>query len=79
MQDLPSSALCLLVTNTTIFIRQDTAKVLCVMVGDVGAATDTEGVLVGTNVPTHVVTRILIIGTFHVVITDDLALIIGGV
>ena len=77
MQDLPSSALCLLVTNTTIFIRQDTAKVLCVMVGDVGAATDTEGVLVGTNVPTHVMP--IIIGTFHVVFADNPTLGIGGV
>ena len=38
----------------------------------VGVATDTEGLLVCTNVPTHVV--IYIIGTFLVVVAIDLTL-----
>ena len=71
----PSSALRHLVTNTAIFILRDAAVVLCVVVGDGGVATDTEGALVCTNVPTYVV-----IGTtLHVVVTDDLTLSIGGV
>ena len=73
----PSPALRLMVTNTAIFIFWETAVVLRVPVGDVGAATDTGGLLVGTNVPTHVVT--LIMGTLHVVVADDLTLSIGGV
>ena len=48
-----------------------------VAVGDVGVATDAGGAPVCTNVPTQVVT--IIIGTFHVVVADDLALGIGGV
>ena len=75
MQDSPSPALRLLVTNTAIFILGDTAVVLRVAVGDGGVTTDTGGALVGTNVPTHEV-----IGTtLHVVVTDDLTLSIGGV
>ena len=71
----PSPALCPPVTNTAIFILGDTAVVMCVLVGDGGVATDTEGALVCTNVPTYVV-----IGTtLHVVVTDDLTLSIGGV
>ena len=79
MQDLPSPALRHLVTNTTIFIRRDAAVVLRVAVGDVGAATDTGGVLVGTNVPTLVVITSIRIGTLHVVVADDLTLSTGGV
>ena len=46
-----------------------------VLVGDGGVATDTWGLVVGTNVPTYVV-----IGTtLHVVVTDDLTLSIGDV
>ena len=76
----PSSALRPLVTNTAIVIRRDAAVVMCVAVGDIGVSTDTGGVLVGTNVTTHIVlTSILIIGTFHVVVTDNLTLRIGGV
>ena len=77
MQDSPSPALRLLVTNTAIVIWRDTAEVLRVVVGDVGAATDAEGVLVSTNVPTLVMT--IIIGTSHVVVADDLTLSIGVV
>ena len=77
MQDSPSPALRLLVTNTAIFISLDAAVMLCVIVGDVGAATDTGGALVCTNVAAHVVT--LIIGTLHVVVTDNLALRMCGV
>ena len=77
MQDSPSPALCLLISNTAFFIRRDAAVVLCVTVGDVGVATDTGGVLVYTNVPTHVV--IVIIGTFHVVVAVDITLGISGV
>ena len=77
MLHLPSPALRPLVTNTTLVIRRDAAEELCVIVGDVGVATDTGGVLVGTNVPTHVIT--LSIGTFHVVVTDDLTPGVGGV
>ena len=77
MQDSPSPALCLLISNTAFFIRRDAAVVLCVTVGDVGVATDTGGVLVCTNVPTHVV--IVIIGTFHVVVAVDITLGISGV
>ena len=55
----------------------DTAVVLRVPVGDGGVATDTGGVLVCTNVPTHVV--IVIIGTFHVVVAVDITLGISGV
>ena len=71
----PSSALRLFFTSTAIFISGDTAVVMGVLVGDGGVATDTEGALVCTNVPTYVV-----IGTtLHVVVTDDLTLSIGGV
>ena len=81
MQDSPSPALRLLVTNTTIFIFWDTAVVMGVVVGDGGVATDTGGLVVGTNVPTHIVTvgTTLIIGTVHVVVAEDLILGIGGV
>ena len=80
----PSPALRPLVTNTAIFIWRDTAVVLRVAVGDGGVATDTGGALVGTSVPTYVVTSILRIGTTiirtsHVVVTDDLTLGIGCV
>ena len=71
----PSSALRLLVTNTAIFILGDTAVVLRVLVGDVGAATDTGGDPMCTNVPTPVV----IITTVHVVVADDLTLSTGCV
>ena len=77
MQDLPSPALRLLISNTAFFIRRDAAVVLCVTVGDVGVATDTGGLLVCTNVSAHVVT--LIIRTLHVVVADDLTLGTGGV
>ena len=77
MQDSPSPALRLLVTNTTVVILRDTAVMLRVANGDVGAVTDTGVVLVCTNVPTHIVT--LIVGTLNVVVTDDLTLDIGGV
>ena len=82
MLHLPSPALCFLVTNTAIIILWDTAVVLRVAVGDVGVATDTGEVHVGTNVPAHVVTIIietLIIRTLHVVVADDLTLCIGGI
>ena len=77
MQDSPGPALRLLVNSTTVVILGDTAVVLCVVVGDVGAATDAGVVTVSTNVPTHIVT--LIVGTLNVVVTDDLTLGIGGV
>ena len=77
MQDSSGPALCLFISNSAIVIRRDTAKVLCVMVGDVGAATDTRGLVVGTNVPAHIVT--LIKGTLHVVVADDLTLDVGDV
>ena len=78
MLDSPSPALRPLVTNTAIFILWDTAVVLRVAVGDGGVATDTGGLVVCTNVPTHVVTPI--IGTLHVVVvTDYFTLGIGGV
>ena len=75
----PSSALCYRCkvpsTNTAIIILRDTAVVLRVAVGDVGAATDTGGLEICANVPAHVV-----IGTtLHVVVADDLTLCIGGV
>ena len=73
----PSPALRLFVIDTATFILGDTAVVLRVVVGDGGVATDAGGLVVGTNVPTHVVT--LIIGTVHVVVTDDLTLSIGSV
>ena len=73
----PSPALRLLVTNTAIIIWRDAAVVLRVAVGDGGVATDTGGLVVCTNVPTHVVTPI--IGTLHVVVTDYFTLGIGGV
>ena len=76
MQDSPSPALRHLVTNTAVFILGYAAVVLRVAVSDGGVATDTGGVLVCTNVPTHVVT---IIGTLYVVVTDDLTLSIGCV
>ena len=78
MQDSPSPALCLLISNTAFFIRRDAAVVLCVTVGDVGVATDTRGVLVCTNVPTHVET-IGTGGTLRVVVADDLTLGVGSV
>ena len=77
MQDSPSPAIRILVTNTAIFILWDTAVVLCVAVGDGGVATEAGGLVVGTNVPTHVVT--LVIGTLHVVVADDFTLSIVGV
>ena len=82
MQDLPSPALCLLVTNTAIFIRWYAAEVLGVVVGDGGAVTDAEEAIVCTNVPAHVVTGITIIifmGALHIVVADDLTLGVGGV
>ena len=79
MQDSPSLALCLLVTNTAIVILGDTAEVLRVVVGDVGVATDTGGALVGTNVPAHIVIANTLIGTLHVVVADDLTLVTSGV
>ena len=72
MPHLPGSALSVLVTNTAIIILWDTAVVLGVAVGDVGVATDTREATVCTNVPTLVV--IVSIGTFFVVVTDDLTL-----
>ena len=77
MQDSPSPALRILVTNTAFFIRRDAAVVLCVTVGDGGVATDTGGLVVCTNVPAHVPS--LIIGTLHVVVADNLTLGTGGV
>ena len=50
---------------------------LGVAVGDGGVATDAGGALVCTNVPTHVVT--LIIVTLHVVVADDLTLGNGSI
>ena len=47
------------------------------LVGDVGVATDTGEVPVCTNVPALVV--IIIIGTLHVVVADDLTLGTCGV
>ena len=73
----PSSALCPLVTNTAIFILGDTAIVLRVVVGDVGVATDAGEAVKCTDVPANIV--IFIIGTFHVVVADDLTLHVGGV
>ena len=68
----PSSALRHLISNTAIFILGDTAVVLRMGVGYLVVATDTEGLLVCTNVPTLVV--IYIIGTFHVVVAIDVTL-----
>ena len=51
-------------------------------VGNGGVATDAGGSEECTNVPAHVVTIIiepLIIRTLHVIVTDDLTLIIGSV
>ena len=62
-----SRALRTLITDTAIFMLGDTAVVQCVLVGDVGAATDTGVALVCTNVPTNVPS--LIIGTLLVVVT----------
>ena len=70
MQDLPSPALRLLISNTAFFIRRDAAVVLCVTVCNGGVATYTGQTLVCTNVPTHVV--IVIIGTFHILLADNL-------
>ena len=75
MQDLPSPAFSLLITNTAVVMLWDTAVMLRVVVGDRGAATQAGEVLVCTNVPTHVVR----IWTLHVVVTDDLILGIGCV
>ena len=78
MLHLPSLALShLLLSNTAMIIFRDTAVVLRVPEGDVGVATDAEGALVGTNVPTLVVK--LMIWTLHVVVADDLTLVTGGV
>ena len=56
---------------------------LRVAVGDGGVATDAGGLVVGTNVPTHVVTHIIvtmvIVGTLHVVVADNLTLSIGSI
>ena len=84
MLHLPSSALRTLITDTAIFMLGDTAVVQCVLVGDVGVATDAGDAAVGTNVPTHVViafgtSNIISEGTLHVVVADDLILGIGGV
>ena len=51
----PSSALRHLISNTAIFILGDTAVVLRVVVGDVGATTQTGVFSVCTNIATHVV------------------------
>ena len=75
----PSPALRILVTNTTIFILGDTAVVLRVVEGDGGVATDTGGLVVGTNVPAHVMLTRIFIGTLHVVVADNLTLGGGGV
>ena len=77
MQDSPSPALRPPISNTAIFIRRNAAVVLLVVVGDVGVATDTGGREVCTNVPAHKV--IVVIGTLHAVVADDLTLGIGGV
>ena len=77
MQDSPGPALRLLVNSTTVVILGDTAVVLRVVVGDVGAATDAGVVTVSTNVPTHIVT--LIVGTLHVGVAGDLTIRVGGV
>ena len=77
----PSPALRTLITDTAIFMLGDTAVVQCVLVGDVGAATDTGVISVCTNVPAHVVIGTTIIiseGTLHVVVADDLTLSTGG-
>ena len=79
MQDSPSSAFRLLVTNTAIVTFRDAAVVLGVVVGDVGVATDAGGVLVGTNIPALVMITRNLIGTVHVVFADNLILSIGGV
>ena len=76
MHHSPSPALRLMITNTAFVIFGDAAVVLRVAVGDGGVATDAGGLVVCTNVPTHVVT---IIGTLHVVVADDLTLDVGGV
>ena len=47
--------------------------------GNVGVATDTGEVHVGTNVPAHVMPWGHIMGTLHVVVADDLTLCIGGI
>ena len=72
MFNSPSPALRLLVTKTAIFIRRYAAEVLRVLVGDLSVATDAGGQVACTNVTAHVVT--LIVGTLHVVVTDDLTL-----
>ena len=72
------AALRLLVSEIAAISRGQAAVVLRVAVGDGGVATDTGGLVVCTNVPTHVVTPI--IGTLHVVVvTDYFTLGIGGV
>ena len=77
MPHSPIPALRPLVTNTAIIILGDTAVVLRVAVGDGGVATDAGGLSVCTNVPAHVM--IFIIGTLHVVVTDNLTLVIGSI
>ena len=77
MQDSSSPANRLFISDNAFVLGRDTAVVLCVVVGDVGIATDTGGLLVGTNVATHVV--VFVMGTLHVVVTDDLTLCIGCV
>ena len=71
----PSPALRILVTNTAVFILGDTAVVLGVAVGNGGVATDAGELIVGTNVPAHIV----VVTTLHVVVADDLTLCIGSV
>ena len=81
MLHLPSPALRLLVTESAIFILGDTAVVLRVGVSYVGAATDAGGLVVCTNVPAHIMTTGTsnFVGTFHVVVADDITLGVGGV
>ena len=76
-----AAALRLLVSEIAAISRGQAAVVLCVVVGEGGVATDAGGLEVGTNVPAHVVTGIIIIsvGTLHVVVADDLTLSFGGV
>ena len=77
MEHFTSPALCHLITRVAIFIFRDATVVLRVAVGEVGAATNAGGLVVCTNVPAHIVP--LIIGTVHVVVTDDLTLGVVGV
>ena len=83
MKHFPICTLGLLVSDLTFVSRSDTAVVLRVVVGDVGATTQTGVFSVCTNIATHVVAGesiwTITIWTLHVVVTDDLTLGIGGV